>query len=194
MSAQPQNHDPAASGDRTDAAPRSHVGWIVAASLTTGLIVGLLFVAAPFIEPEERDVTGALLIGFAVGWGLLAVLAERFTDQPQRWAIAPAAFMGVGGLILIVFGSTVHDVLDWMWPPALLALVVWMFVAAHRQLRSRSRRWLLHPVLGMLALASLGGAYETVGEALDARTHTMPGQLVLHRNRQSHCRARVRCG
>jgi pimeloyl-ACP methyl ester carboxylesterase len=30
----------------------------------------------------------------------------------------------------------------------------------------------------MLALASLGGAYETVGEALDARTYTMPGQLV----------------
>ena len=67
-----------------------------------------------------------------------------------------AAFMGVAGILLIVFGSAVHDVLDWVWPPALLALVVWMFVAAHRQLRSRSRRWLVYPVFAILAVASIG--------------------------------------
>ena len=178
MNTQPQNLDPDTTGDRSDVAPRRHVGWIVAGSLVTGLVVGLLLVAAPFIEPDERDVTGALLLGFAVGWAMLAVLSERFTDQPQRWAVAPAAFMGVAGLLLIVFGSTVHDVLDWVWPPALLALVVWMFASAHRQLRSRSRRWLLYPVFAILALASLGGGYQTVGEALDARAYTMPGQLV----------------
>ena len=178
MTTIPPSADPVVKQDPSDGAPRRHVGWIVAASLTTGLIVGLLLVAAPFIEPEERDVTGALLLGFAVGWAMLAVLSARFADQPQRWAIAPAAFMGVGGLLLIVFGTAVHDLLDWVWPPGLLALVVWMVVAARRQLRSRSRRWLLYPVFGILGLASLGGAYETVGEALDTRTFTMPGHLV----------------
>ena len=29
---------------------------------------------------------------------MLAVLSVRFTDQPQRWAAAPALFMGLGGL------------------------------------------------------------------------------------------------
>ena len=86
---------------------------------------------------------------------MLAVLSVRFTDQPQRWAAAPAAFMGLGGLLLIGFGSSVHDVLGWVWPPALLALVVWMIVRARRQLRSRSGRWLLYPVLAVLA-ACLG--------------------------------------
>lgn len=86
--------------------------------------------------------------------------------------------MGIGGLLLIGFGSTVHGVLSWVWPPALLVLVVWMFVSAHRELRSRSRRWLLYPLFAILALASVGAAYETVHEAVDARTYAMPGQLI----------------
>ena len=178
MTAKPRDPDSVATRDRPDAASRRHIGWIVAGSLTTGLVAGLLLAAAPFIEPEERDVTGALLLGFAIGWALLAVFSERFSDQPQRWAAAPAAFMGVGGLLLIGFGSNVHDVLDWVWPPVLLVLVVWMFVSAHRHLRSRSRRWLLYPVFALLALASVAGGYGTVREAVDERTNPIPGQLV----------------
>jgi hypothetical protein len=52
-----------------------------------------------------------------------------------------------------------------------------MIVRAHRQLRSRSRRWLLYPVIAMLALASVGGAYETVSEATD-EDYPMPGRLI----------------
>jgi pimeloyl-ACP methyl ester carboxylesterase len=152
--------------------------------LATGLVVGLLLVLAPFIEAEERDVTGALLLGFAVGWAMLAVLSQRFSDQPQRWAVAPATFMGLGGLLLIVFGSTVHVVLDWVWPPALLALVIWMIVSARRQLRSRSR-WLLYTVFALLAVASVGAGYETVSESVDADA-AMPGQLVDVGDHQLH--------
>src|SRR5215203_1115908 len=53
---------------------------------------------APFLTAEENVLTGAVLLGFAFGWALLAVLSVRFTNQPQRWAVAPAAFMGVAGL------------------------------------------------------------------------------------------------
>jgi pimeloyl-ACP methyl ester carboxylesterase len=161
----------------SDPGPRGHIGWIVAGSLATGLVAALLLVAAPFIPAEESAVTGAVLCGFALGWAMLAVLSVRFTDQPQRWAAAPALFMGLGGLLLLVFGSSVREVLSWVWPPALLALAIWMIVRAHRQLRSRSRRWLLYPVIAMLVLASVGGGYETVGEATD-EDYPMPGQLI----------------
>ena len=70
--------------------------------------------------------------------------------------------MGLGGLLLIGFGPPVREVLDGIWPPALLAVVVWVFVRARRQLHSPTRRWLLYPVLAVLALASIGGGYETV--------------------------------
>jgi pimeloyl-ACP methyl ester carboxylesterase len=159
-------------------ASRGHIGWVVASSLAVGLLTALLLAAAPFISPEENDVTGAVLCGFALGWTALTLLSMRFTNQPQRWAAVPAVFMGVSGLLLIGFGGTVREVLNWVWPPALLALVIWMTVQAHRQLRTRSRHWLLYPVLGVLALAAVGGGYQTVQEAVDANAYPMPGQLI----------------
>jgi pimeloyl-ACP methyl ester carboxylesterase len=165
-------------GDGSKPARAGHIGRIVAGSLATGLIAALLLIAAPFISPEENDVTGAMLCGFAVGWALLAILSTRYTDQPQRWATGPALFMGLGGLLLIGVGSPSRAVLNWVWPPALLALVIWMFLRARRQLRSRSGRWLLYPVFAVLAVASLGGGYQTVREAMDASAYPMPGQLV----------------
>lgn len=157
--------------------PRGHIGWVVFGSLTTGLVAAALLVAAPFVPAEEASITGAVLCGFALGWAMLAVLSARITDQPQAWATVPAAFMGLGGLLLLAFGSSVDPVLNWVWPAAVLALVVWMVVQARRHLRSRSRRWLLYPVVGMLAVAAVGGGYETVSAATDAPP-VMPGQSI----------------
>ncbi len=157
--------------------PRGHIGWVVGGSLATGLVAALLLVAAPFIPAEESHLVGAVLCGFALGWAMLAVLSVRFTDQPQRWAAAPALFLGACGLLLVVFGSAVHGVLAWVWPPALLALVVWMVLRTRRGLQSRSGRWLLYPVFALMAVAAIGGATETVAEALDEEPR-MPGQLV----------------
>jgi len=114
------------------------------------------------------------------------VLSVRFTDQPQPWATAPALFMGLSGLLLVAFGSSVHEILTWVWPPTLLALVIWMLVRARRQLRSPSRRWLLYPVLAVLALESVGGGYQAVREAVDARANPMPGQMIDVGGRRLH--------
>ncbi|MEV8509780.1 alpha/beta hydrolase [Actinoplanes sp. NPDC051475] len=102
----------------------------------------------------------------------------RFTDQPQRWAATPALLMGLGGLLLVVFGSPAREALSWVWPPTMLALAIWMIIRAHRQLRSRSRRWPLYPVITLLAVASISGGYETLRETADARGYPMPGQLI----------------
>jgi pimeloyl-ACP methyl ester carboxylesterase len=156
---------------------RGHIGWIVAGSLVTGIVAALLFAVAPFVPAEESAITGAVLCGFGLGWAVLAVLSVRFTDQPQRWAVAPALFLGVSGLLLVVFGSEVDGVLGWVWPAAVLALVVWMIGHTRRRLHSRSGRWLLYPVFALMAMAAIGGAYETVSEAVD-EDPPMPGQLI----------------
>ena len=162
---------------RQDAASSGPIGWVVVGSLATGLVAAFLLVAARFIPAEENDMVGAVLCGFALGWVMLAVLSARFTDQPQRWAAAPALFMGLGGLLLLGFGSSVREALSWVWPPALLVLVIWMIVRARRHLHSWSRRWLLYPVMVMLVVASVGGGYETVSAATDTEL-SMPGQLI----------------
>jgi pimeloyl-ACP methyl ester carboxylesterase len=122
--------------------------------------------------------TGAVLCGFALGWTMLAVLSVRYTDQPQRWAAAPAMLMGTGGLLLIGFGSPAQQVLDWLWPPTMLVSAIWMILRARQRVRGPSRRWLLYPVLAALAFASLSGGYETVREAMDAHAYPMPGQSI----------------
>ena len=132
--------DPAAAKPGSASQTRTRpIGWIVAGSLATGLAAALLLVATPFIPAEENAITGAVLCGFALGWAMLAVLSVRFTDQPQRWAAAPAALMGLGGLLLVGFGSSVREVLDWVWPPVMLASAIWMIIRARRQLPGRSR-------------------------------------------------------
>jgi pimeloyl-ACP methyl ester carboxylesterase len=163
---------------RLEPTRRGHIGLIVAGSLAAGLVVALVLVVAPFIAAQENVLTGGVLLGFAFGWALLALLSVRFTDQPQRWAAAPAAFMGVVGLALLSGSAAVHGLLGWVWPPALFGLVVWMFLCARRQLRSRSVRWMLYPVLAVLGIASIGGGYETVRDSLDASAYPMPGQLI----------------
>ena len=155
------------------------IGLIVAASLAAGLVAAVALIAAPFISARENILTGVVLLAFALGWGLLAVLSTRFSSQPQRWAAAPAVFLAVAGLIsLLPPGAVVQDVFGWVWPPVLFGLVVWMFIRIRRQLRSRGARWLLYLVLAVLMVASVGGGYETLREYLDARTYPMPGQLV----------------
>lgn len=131
------------------------------------------------MEPDEVTLTSGILLAFGFGWALLAVLSVRFSDQPQWWAAAPAVFFGlIGGLMLIWPNRLVLDALGWVWPPALLGLVVLMIIGAHRRLRSRTREWLVYPLLVALTLAALGGGYETVQESIDASDHSAVAQLI----------------
>lgn len=146
-------------------------------SLVTGVVTALVFALSPFVPVQENTVTAAVLVGFALGWAMLAFLSTRLTDQPQRWAWAPAAFMGLSAAILIVGGVRAVEILSWVWPPALLALVIWIVVRTRAQLRSRSRRWLLYPVLAVMTLAAIAGGYQTVQSARDEAA-PMAGQPI----------------
>jgi pimeloyl-ACP methyl ester carboxylesterase len=165
-------HDADADADVGDASPmraRGRSGLIVAGSLLAGLLAAVLLVVGPFGGDREPVITGGLLVGFAIGWALLVLLSARLTDRTQRWATAPAAAMALTGAALIVGapGAGTMSALGWVWPPLLLALVVWMTVHARRRPVSRVQPWLLYPVFGVLGLAAVGGAYETLGNATD---------------------------
>ena len=163
---------------RRQPSPKGRIGLIVSASLAAGLVVAVALVAAPVVPATEHVLTGVVLLAFAFGWALLAVLSVRFSDQPQRWAVVPAGFFALAGLISLVESDAVQGLFGWVWPPLLLGLVVWMFSRARRQLPSRTRRWLLYPLSVVLALAAIGGGYQTVRESIDAAAYPAPGQLI----------------
>ena len=118
-----------------DPSPRRRAAVVVAGSVFAGLAAAVGLVAGPLAGSREAVITGGLLLGFAVGWALLALLSARYTDRPQRWAAAPAAAMGVtgAGLIALAPGAGTLGALGWVWPPLLLASVTWMIVHARRR-------------------------------------------------------------
>ena len=169
---------PSAAGAASPPRRHSPLALVVAGSVAAGFAAAGALAAAPFVPATESALTGAVLCGFAIGWAALARLSARFTGQPQRWAAVPAAMLGAGGVALLVLGSSAHPAVDWVWPPVLLALAVWVAVHLHRDLGSRTARWLLYPAIGAMGLAAVGGGYQTVGTALDAPSSSMPGRLV----------------
>jgi pimeloyl-ACP methyl ester carboxylesterase len=156
---------------------RIGIGKIIVLSLGVGLAAAVLLPFIPWPTVDANFATAMVLFGFAVGWALLAALSVRLTDQPQRWAYAPALFMGFSAVFLLVLPDAVLDALDWIWPPALLLLVAWVFTRAKRDLLSPTRTWFLNPVLAVLVLFALGGAYETIGRATEPHI-AMRGELV----------------
>jgi len=72
-----QDSDSLRRSGRRQTAASGHIGLIVAGSLATGLVVAVVLVAAPFVEAKEHFLTGMVLLAFALGWALLAVLSIR---------------------------------------------------------------------------------------------------------------------
>src|SRR5206468_3265983 len=77
-------------------------------------------------------------------------------------------------LIAFAPGNSALTHSGWVWPPVMLVLAGWMGIQMRRALAGHVR-WLLYPVIGALALASVGGATETFVLHHDAVSMTMPG-------------------
>jgi pimeloyl-ACP methyl ester carboxylesterase len=86
--------------------------------------------------------------------------------------------MGLGGLLLLAFGSPMRAGLSWVWPPALLALVVWMVKRVRRDLPSGGGRLQLYAVFTVLTLCAVGGGWQTVSEATEANPYLTSGRLI----------------
>ena len=164
----------AASAQPDPVRPGAFVLAVVASVLTgvgatAGLVLGL------FPGAVEHVTTGVALLGSAAGWAVLATLTGRLTRSPQRWAYGLAAFLGAAGLALVTLapGDDGLAALAWVWPPALLGLLAWSVRRMRTSLPGRSR-WLLHPLLAVLGLASVGALVQGVAAQREA-PGTAPG-------------------
>jgi pimeloyl-ACP methyl ester carboxylesterase len=164
---------------RAEAGAGERVGRIVLGSIAAGLAGGLLLVLVVLAGGDEADILGGALVALGAGFALLALASSRFTTQPQRWAVAPGAVGGIGGLLLIALspGDRVLEIAGWVWPLLLLLGVAWSFRGARRSLANWSRRAALYPSLFVLLLIAAGGAFETVSAATS--TNPTPGRSYL---------------
>jgi pimeloyl-ACP methyl ester carboxylesterase len=149
---------------------------IIAGSLAAGAAIALALTLVVFAGATESVITGSVLVAFGLGWALIAFLTARHTGRPQRWTVVPAVAMGATGLALLAFipENVAMTRLGWVWPPVALALAAWLSVRMRRALTGPSR-WLLTPVVAVLALAALGATYENVGLLGDRDAYPAPG-------------------
>jgi pimeloyl-ACP methyl ester carboxylesterase len=177
MNTQPRHNQDT---DRVAIMTSHHIGRVVVGCLTAGLVVALALVLGPLGGAKEHVITGTVLLALAASWALLAAVSILWTKQPQRWAVLPAGFMGMAGAALLAFapGDVVIDALGWVWPPLLLALLAATVVRVQVDLHSRTRSWVVYPVLTVYALCAVGGGYHTIRGSLDRRMRPAPGQLI----------------
>ena len=161
-----------------DETPREPVWRVVGGSLAAGFVAAIVLTLGVFGGASEHVIAGSALLAFAGGWAMLVLLSNRFTSQPQRWARVPAAFMAAAGVALLIAqpDDRALNTAGWVWPPLVLALAVWMTIQLRRSLRGRVR-WLIYPVIASLAIASVGGMYETATRAHDRNAYPAPGTL-----------------
>jgi pimeloyl-ACP methyl ester carboxylesterase len=150
---------------------------IIAGSLAAGGAAALVLTLVVFAGGTESVITGSVLVGFGFGWALIAILTERYTTHPQRWAVVPAAVLGSTGVALVLFdpGYDAMTRLSWVWPPVVLAMAAWMFVQVRRSITGAGS-WLLIPVVALLGLASVGTTFENIAESHDRGTYAAPGK------------------
>lgn len=160
----------------TQERPENHLPRCLRAAglLFAGPILAVLLLGGPVAGAEEHAVVACLLICSALSWGLLAIGGGR------PWAAIPATVLLTCGLVVLVTspGSKAMDTLGWFWPPALACLAVWTLLKERGDSPRRPGRRLVLAAGAVLALVALGGAYQTVGTALDAFAYRPPGRLI----------------
>ena len=166
--------------DHVEAAPVPKsvpVGRVIAGSLIAGAVMALVLSLVVFPGATESVITGSMLVAFGFGWALMRFLSARMTSQPQRWTTVPAVAMTATGAGLFVFSpqDAALSTLNWVWPPAMLALSVWAFIQMRRAVTGRGR-WLLTPVLVVLAAVSIGATVQDFSAGRVESSYPAPGR------------------
>ena len=171
----PQPGSPASPAATAQRGPHAR---IVLGSVLGGALAAAALVLVPFAGAAEHVLTGVALLGLAAGWAVLGALTTRMTSSPQRWAYGLAAFLGGCGLALVTLapGDDGLTAAAWVWPPVLLALTGWSALRARASMPGRTR-WLVYPVLGVLALSAGGALVQDVAARSEAAPMAMPGAL-----------------
>ncbi|MEP9363021.1 alpha/beta fold hydrolase [Nocardioides sp. CN2-186] len=159
---------------------------VVVGSLMSGLVLAALLCLLGFPGATEAVITGSVLIGFGVGWALLAGLSAR-SPRRQRWAWVPAVLMTTAGILLlaVVPGPKTMSALGWVWPPVLAATALYCVNRMRRDLPGRGRL-MLYPVLAGLVLASAGGLYTQLAAVNGSSLPAMPGHAYEIDGRRLH--------
>lgn len=97
--------------------------------ITSGLLLGagaggFIGFSPLFVRPLAHDF-GWLVIFFALGWALIAILSEQVTEKPAWWALVPAGIIFSIGLTLLMTEMGILDFVLWVGTGTGIVLLLW---------------------------------------------------------------------
>jgi len=98
-------------------------GLIIPGSLLVGLAPGVYLGWATPGELNPLARTGVMLVGFALGWGLVTFFSRRVTPRFLWWPLIPAGVLAMTGWGLYIGGDP-HNALSFIGNTGSLALIL----------------------------------------------------------------------
>ncbi len=80
-------------------------GLIIPGCLLLGIGPGIYAGWGPNVEPNGLAQTGIMLVGFALGWGLITVFSHRVTQKFIWWPLIPGGVLAMVGWGLYIGGD-----------------------------------------------------------------------------------------
>jgi hypothetical protein len=97
------------------------------ALIPAGIMATIALIAAPFGNSTALAGGGIFFLGLGVTFALVALLPN--TVGPMRWAWIPAVVLGVIGILILI---SAEDLINYVWPAALILGGVLLIIRAFR--------------------------------------------------------------
>lgn len=80
-------------------------GLLIPGGILSGLGAGVFLIEGPFSSLEELNKAGLIMVNFAAGWALIALLSRFTSGKFELWPLIPGAIIGLIGAALFTGGK-----------------------------------------------------------------------------------------
>lgn len=105
-------------------------GLVIPGSVLAGVGLGILLADLPAAGTGDETLGGLFLLGFSLGWALMALLSPLTTERFQWWPLIPGGIIAAVGAFLLLggFGLQLLTVIGVAWPLILVGIGVYLLL------------------------------------------------------------------
>lgn len=105
-------------------------GLLIPGGILSGLGAGVFLIEGPFSSIEGIDKGGLIMVSFAAGWALIALLSRFTSGKFELWPLIPGAIIGLIGAGLFAGGKALEimNLIGKSWPLGLIAVGLYLIL------------------------------------------------------------------
>lgn len=105
-------------------------GLLIPGGILSGLGTGVFLMEGPFSAMNETNQGGLVMLCFAAGWVLIALLSRFVGEKFQLWPLIPGVLIGLTGAALFSGGKALEilNLVGKSWPLGLVILGLYLIL------------------------------------------------------------------